>query len=124
MKFTMQVNKIIATTMGHTIEFKKGEPTHVPKECWAEVQAAGAVPADAEALEPKVKKNAAPNDPNDRKAAIFAAIDLIVEGNKREDFGADSTPNVKAIEKLTGFDTDGKEVKKLWAEYRQEKGNK
>ena len=46
MKFIFYRDKVVATTMGHVIGFKKGEPTHVPPECIKEVIAAGGMPED------------------------------------------------------------------------------
>jgi hypothetical protein len=48
MKFTMAADKTVSTKLGHSIKFEKGVATHVPKECWRDVQQAGAVPEDAE----------------------------------------------------------------------------
>ena len=49
MKFTLNRDRVHASVLGLSVEFKKGVPTHVPPELYAEVQAFGAVP-DALAL--------------------------------------------------------------------------
>ncbi len=121
MKFTMQTDKVVATKSGHAIEFKKGEPTHVPKECWREVQAAGAVPEDQEKVNAVAPpKPAAPDDPDEREKQIFAAFDMMVEANKREDFTGAGTPKTDSLSKLVGFDVDAKERDALWIKFTQE----
>jgi hypothetical protein len=120
MKFTMPVDRTVSTRLGHAIQFKKGEPTHVPKECWREVQAAGAVPEDAEGA---VEKDVAPppqvTDTADRKDAIFSAFEMLVEANKREDFTAAGIPKTSSVSALTGFEIDSKERDTLWIEFSQ-----
>ena len=46
MKFTLNRDRVHASVLGLSVEFKKGVPTHVPPELYAEVQAVGAVPED------------------------------------------------------------------------------
>jgi len=122
-KFTMPVDKVVATRVGHTIEFKAGVPTHVPKVAWPEVSAAGAVPEDAEAVHAQAPaKPEAPDDPTERKERAFAAFETIVAGNKREDFTAAGVPSAHAIEKALGFKLDTKERDALWTDFQQSKG--
>lgn len=120
MKFTMPVDKTVSTKLGHSIEFKKGVPTYVPKECYRHVQEAGAVPEDPEGAVdqlPVVKD--AVTDTNDRKESIFAAFGVLTEANKREDFTAAGIPKASSVAALTGFDVDGKERDALWIEFSQ-----
>lgn len=122
MEFVMPVERTVPTDKGHTIYFKANVPTHVPKECWPAVQAAGAVPTDQKAVaaeQDKKPKDAAPDDPAERKKQVFAAFEIMVASNKREDFTGSGSPQVKAIEKLTGFEVDGKERDTLWTEFQQ-----
>ena len=123
MKFVLHKDKTVSGTTGHTIEFKKGELTHVPKEMWGTVQAIGAIPEDElpEDFVP-AKKDAA--DPIERRTAAFAAFTAIVERNEREDFTGNGTPKAEAVEAITGFKMDAKERAALWAEFRQEQGEK
>ena len=46
MKFTLNRDRVHASVLGLSVEFRKGVPTHVPPELYAEVQAIGAVPDD------------------------------------------------------------------------------
>ena len=98
MKFIFYRDKVVATTMGHVIGFKKGEPTHVPPECIKEVIAAGGMPEDEE-FNPDEKPDGIvePTDPVERQKAIFAAFEAIAKRGKREEFTAGGTPHQKAL---------------------------
>lgn len=123
MKFTMPIDKTVATRVGHTIEFKAGVPTHVPKEAWREVQASGAVPEDQEAVQ--ISRRAAVadativDDPVERRARIFKAFTDMIERNKRGDFGASGAPHQKVVESIVGFDIGAQERDSLWVEFQQ-----
>jgi hypothetical protein len=120
MKFTMAADKTVATKLGHSIEFKKGVATHVPKDCWRDVQAAGAVPEDATQVVEPVKTAAEQVvDADERKAAIFVAFEALVEANKREDFTAAGIPKTSSVAALTEFEIDSKERDALWIEFSQ-----
>lgn len=118
MNFTMPHDKTVATKLGHTIEFKAGVPTHVPKECWRAVQAEGAVPEDTIVDTPKSAKKVV-EDAQDRRIAVFKAFEQLVEKNKRGDFSANGMPKTQAIEKITDFDIDAKERDALWRDFTQ-----
>lgn len=117
-KFVLHRNLTVPSTMGHTIEFKKGEPTHVPKEMWKDVQAVGAVPED-ELDNDEVKPPVIVIDPEDRKAMIFAAMKQIVEKGEREAFTGNGSPHAKVISEIAGFAIDAKERDAMWIEFRQ-----
>lgn len=115
--FTLNRDKVVSSTKGHTIEFKKGVPTHVPKEMWSEVQAIGALPSEEIVEEEKVVSGR-PEDPAEAKKVIFAAFEKLVLANKRESFAGTGAPHIKAVEKITGFDIDSKERDTLWQEFK------
>jgi hypothetical protein len=116
--FVLHKNFTLATLMGHTIEFVKGEPTHVPKEAWKEATAIGAVPAD-ELEEEVVKPKSTELDPDDRKAKIYAAIEGIVIAGVRESFTGNGSPHAAVISTAVGFEVGAKERDVVWAEFRQ-----
>lgn len=122
-KLTLNRDYVLATTKGHVIAFKKGEPTHVPASCYQDALAIGAQPADGS--DPDVLKdentNKAPADPAERNPLIFAAIEKIVAGNERKDFTAAGSPTVKAVVRETGFDVDTRELTTVWQEYHEKK---
>jgi hypothetical protein len=117
MKFTLNRDKTISSTMGYSIAFVKGVATHVPPAMWAEVQAIGAVP-DNELPEEKKADTREPQDPVARKAAIMAAFEQMILSAKREDFTGTGVPHAKALAVLIGFTIDGKERDALWQEYK------
>jgi hypothetical protein len=123
MKFTMPIDKIVATRAGHTIDFKAGVPTHVPKEAWREVQASGAVPEDQEAVQmtrrAAVMDAVIVDDPVERRNRIFKAFTDMVERNKRGDFGASGAPHQKVVESIVGFEITAQERDSLWVEFQQ-----
>lgn len=124
MNFTMMTDKTVSTKQGHTIQFVKGVPTHVPKECWTDVQQAGAVPEDQEKVHeeqrnPQGQSQQSEVDPTTRKELVFGAFTALTERNKRGDFTGSGFPSIKAIEKITGFEIDVKERDLLWHEFTQ-----
>lgn len=122
-KLTLNRNYVLTTTKGHSIAFKKGEPTHVPAIVYQDAIAIGAQPADGS--DPDVlqdeKVNKAPADPAERNPLILAAIEKIVAGNERKNFTAAGSPTVKAVERELGFDVDAREVAGVWQEYHEKK---
>lgn len=123
MDFILNRDHTLCTTLGHTIEFKKGEPVHVPHEVWTHVQAIGATPVeDLPAL--KVNATAEPEDPVARREAIMAGFAAMVEGGKRESFMASGSPHVKALASQIGFLIDNKERDALWTAFMQSKAGK
>jgi hypothetical protein len=122
-KLTLNRNYVLTTTKGHSIAFKKGEPTHVPAAVYQDALAIGAQPADGS--DPDVlqdeKVNKAPADPAERNPLILAAIEKIVAGNERKDFTAAGSPTVRAVERELGFDVDAREVAGVWQEYHEKK---
>lgn len=122
-KLVLNRNYVLPTTKGHVIAFKKGEPIHVPASCYQDAIAIGAQPEDGS--DPNVledeKVSTAPIDPADRNARILAAIEQIVASNERKDFTAAGSPTVKAVERVLGFDVDGREVAAVWQERHEKK---
>lgn len=105
-------NYTLHTQFGHTIQFKKGEPTHVPPICRSAALAVGALPPDGSDPnilgDDDIKK--APVDPAERNKLIMTAIELLVEKNERTDFAASGSPHPKAVSREVGFNVDSKEL--------------
>lgn len=116
--FVLHRNHTVTSTMGHAIEFKKGQPTSVPREAFKDVQAVGAVPADEldEVELPKVEEVL---DPEDRKAMIFAAMEQLVTKGDRESFTGSGSPHAKAVSELAGFTVNAEERDAMWLAFRQ-----
>lgn len=122
-KLVLNRNYVLATTKGHTIAFKKGEPTYVPASVYQDAIAIGAQPEDGS--DPNVLKDekpgTAPADPAERNPLILAVIEKLVAGNERKDFTAAGSPTVKAVERELGFDVDAREIATVWQEYHEKK---
>ena len=118
MKFTLNRDRVHASVLGLSVEFKKGVPTHVPPELYAEVQAIGAVPEDEIVEEAAAAKTSEPNDPNKRKEEVFAAFEILALRNDRNDFTAGGAPHGSALEPILGWKLSAKERDTLWAEFK------
>ena len=111
--FVLNRDKTISGTSGHTIEFKKGEPVHVPREMHEAVLEKGAVPAEELDLEP-AKKSDVPNDQIERNELIKVAMEQIVLRNSRDEFAANGSPHREALAKITGWSVTKKECDDVW----------
>lgn len=118
MKFMLNRDRTLATTKGHTLEFKKGQLVHVPPECHQEVIAIGAVPEHELEEEEKVV-GARPEDPIEAEKALFAVFKDMVLRNERKEFTAGGVPHPKAIEKYLGWTVDAKERDQMWQKFQQ-----
>lgn len=121
MNFVLQRNRTVATLRGHVIEFKKGEPTYVPPDCYDEVIAIGAVPEE-ELVEAEQPAGSEPTELAARRSALFDAFDAIVLRNNSSDFTAGGVPGAKAVAAILGWTPDNKERTDAWNKYREEKG--
>src|SRR5882757_9283222 len=110
----------VGSTSGRSILFEKGRPTHVPREMHAEVMARGIMPCDEKgtlqaAEDPKAApdKAMAPEDPEDRAAAILEALKLIAERNSARDFSAGGVPRADVVSPLLGWRVDEKDIRPI-----------
>ena len=117
MNFVLNRNKTVSSTLGHTIVFVKGEPTHVPPAMWAEVQAIGAIPQEEIPEEP-TPTNPEPADPVARKKLILDAFEKIILKGQRDSFAASGAPHAKALTAALGFSIHNKERDALWREFQ------
>lgn len=117
MDFVLNRDKVFATTLGHTIEFKKGKPTHVPFELHSAAQGIGAIPV-SEIEEVMLPETNEPADPAVREQLIFDTFEKLVNANKRGDFTATGTPHAKALKEALGFKLDDKERDALWQKFK------
>lgn len=124
MKFVLNRNYTHSSTLGHTIEFKRGEPTHVPDALHSEVLRLGAEPVDGDvdALELEAAVKSRGPQGSDRLALITAAIEDIVKANQREDFTSGGEPTTAAITTKVGFTVGAEERNDAWAQYRKAAG--
>jgi hypothetical protein len=120
----------VTSTQGYSLDFKKGEPTHVPRAMHAEVMEKGVLPCDArgeikEAPEPAevdpaaaVRVMVAPEDGDERSDAILEAIKALVARNDAKDFSAGGIPSAAAVTHAVGWRADRKEIAAVWQKYK------
>lgn len=118
MKFTLNRDHVLSSTMGHAVMFKKNTPIYVPPPLYKEALALGAEPDETIPETEDVGNPNEPKDPADREAAIVAAFETVVLGNKREDFTAAGAPQLKVLSELLGWPIDAKERDRVWAKQR------
>ena len=118
MNFTLNRDRVHASVLGLSVEFKKGVATHVPPELYAEVQAIGAVPEDEIVDEKAAIKTNEPSDPNKRKEDVFAAFEMLALRNERGDFTAGGSPRDQVLESMLGWKLSAKERDILWTEFK------
>jgi hypothetical protein len=102
--------------LGHSIQFRKGEETHVPSALHQEAMKFGAVPCDADAklnMPKQFKKPVIPVD-GDRMQAIIKACAYLQDKNAKDDFGANGLPKVGSIKSIVDFVVSGKERDEAW----------
>lgn len=117
MKFVLNRTRVLASTLGLSVEFQKDVPTHVPPALYAEAQAIGAIPEDEieEKVAPKTKE---PVEPAEREEEAFVAFEALALRNDRADFTAGGVPREQALESLLGWKLPAKERDVLWAKFK------
>lgn len=119
MNFIFMRDRVVSSTSGHVIGFKKNVPQHVPPEAVKDVIAAGGVPED-ETFDPEPPPPPGavePTDPDERRLALFEAFSTLVKAGKREDFTAGGQPHQKALAAALGWQVPAKERDAAWVEF-------
>jgi hypothetical protein len=112
---------VLVSTLGHAIQFRKGEETTIPAVLMSEALTQGVIPVEDDDLpQDSTPLDGAPIDPLVRNKAIKAAIVTLKNRNNRDDFGATGNPKVAAIEKYLGWKASGKEIEALIQELNNE----
>ncbi len=112
------------STLGHIINFVKGQPVWVPQALEREVVQFGAEPVDGpklDVLDPE--KKALPLAPagDERKAQILAVFAQLEARNQRGDFTGQGRPNLSILKELLGFEVITRERDDVWEEYMKAK---
>lgn len=120
--FVLNRNYTMRTTLGHIIDFKKGDVTYVPPACVKDAVAIGAVCPDGgvDVLDPE-EVAIVPLSAEERQEKIVAAFKVLEERAQRADFTAAGAPTKNALVKILDFDTEKKEYEPLWVAYTAEK---
>ena len=118
MKFVLNRDYVFASTLGHSIRFVKGEPTHVPSALYREVVGIGAVPDDELPDDQAKSTSTEPQDPDLREKAMVEVFEKLALANKSGDFTAGGVPKDKAMERELGWAVEAKETAELWKKFK------
>lgn len=122
MKFMMHRNRTVVSTCGLSIEFTKGELTHVPAVMYAEVIAVGGIPENEIPVDDLPKTPPTPDQLADRERLMIAAFKVIVDRNSRADFTAGGMPHNAVLARELGWAVQTKERDAAWVKFTAGKG--
>lgn len=119
---------IVVVGPGHAIEFKKGEPTDVPRIMHKACLEKGVIPVEDPAgnagsvadADDKPRLLLRPEDGEEMNDKILEALIAIVQRNDTRDFDAGGMPTAASVTAITGWKVDRKDVRKVWEEFRAE----
>ncbi len=114
---------MLNTTLGHSLSFKKGEPTPVPHSIVDEALKLNILPFEGgtgkEFDDPNASASANTSITGQlRRALLFHAIAEIVKRGDSEDFSGGGRPSAKAVSDRAGVRISATELNKYWDEYR------
>lgn len=116
MHFILNRDLNLASITGHSVAFKKDEPTFVPPPMWNEVKALGAEPTEDLPVDANAPISIAPTEQAERDLAIKEAIEALTLKNDREDFGAGGKPHLKPLSDFVGWTVNAKERDRVLAQ--------
>lgn len=116
----------VSSTLGHSLDFKKGVPTHVPPIMRKICIERGILPVEGveeavvmlEEAERGPKLHLAPDDVDERKEAIEKACREIAKRNHSDDFTGGGIPNANAVTAALGWKVNQVEIREIWKELR------
>lgn len=149
MKFVSMTNQTVATTLGHTLAFQAGMPTHVPKMLHKAVRAAGIVAEDDMPVEVRdailkttpgakavlalkplnvededepdtLKQVEEPTDPEERQEAFFVAFKAMLDKGDRSNFVGNGAPHNRPLSDVLGFRVNAVERDQMWAKFNDQ----
>jgi len=112
------------STLGHIVNFVKGQPVWVPPALEREVTQFGAEPVDGEkldVLDPDAKALPLAPAGDERKSQILAVYAQLEARNQRGDFTGQGRPNLAVMKELLGFEVITRERDDVWEEYLKAK---
>lgn len=123
MNFISNRDIVVRSLHGHSVEFKKGIPTAVPRVMHAECLEKGILPEEGpeqgNAIADPAGPTLAPEDKLERDDAILEVIKQIVKRNNSSDFTGGGHPSATSISAAVGWKVDQKEVKDVWVKNRE-----
>jgi len=114
-------NFTLATTKGHIVFFKKGQPTMCPNLILEDAIAVGILPTDDADL-PGGDDSILPVEATGsaRIQQIRDIIEALIRRNGRGDFTASGIPSKKVVEHALGYRIDETELGRVWHMMQQE----
>lgn len=116
----------VATTDGYAFRFEANKTLFIPNQrsIIAAVVAAGCAPVTKEDKpELKTQDDVKDEDVAERKIALFAALDVIIERQEPTDFTRGNVPQVRALETISGIEgIKNAERDAIWKEFKVERG--
>jgi hypothetical protein len=116
--FVLNRNYTLQSTYGHIINFKKGEPTHVPPLLVKECVQIGAEQTDGVPDVLGDEKEAVQLTLSERQELLKEAFKDIVSKNDPEDFSAQGAPRVDAVEKSLNMKFTRAEILEAWQVFK------
>lgn len=120
----------IGSTLGYSIEFKRGRPTHVPRRMHSLVMERGCVPCDpagkildADKIQDPVEAPTvllAPDDADERADKILEVVKALAKRNDAKSFSAGGVPTATAVSAALGWKVDQKEIRPVWDKFKRE----
>jgi len=94
-------DQVVPSLFGHRLEFKAGEPTHVPDRCLEECQQRGIMVTDEQPPAPVVAPEENDDNEADTEAEFAVALDrallAIITRNDPTDLKSDLTPKLNKV---------------------------
>lgn len=115
-------NYTLATTKGHVVFFKKGQPKMCPNIILEDAIAVGILPTDHNDLPSDINDDVLPTEATGsaRIQQIRDIIEALMRRNGRGDFTASGIPAKKVVESALGYRIDEMELGKVWHLMQQE----
>lgn len=121
---------IYSVKHGRSYQFKKGVPREdVIPGMHQDLLNAGILPCDDEgkkveatevvvAVEPAIKIALPPEDGDERKKVILAALKAICDRNAPGDFTGGNMPKAAVVTQILGWRVDTKDVSEIWKDHK------
>jgi len=122
-EYVLNRNYTHRSTLGHIVNFAKGQPVYVPPALEREVTALGAEPVTGARVEMIDAEKAVDVVPvgTERATLLMAAYARMEARNMRGDFTGQGRPNVKVLKELVGFEVEVRERDDIWEEFMKAK---
>ena len=120
MRYKLNRDMTFSSTVGISMEMKKGEFHFVPSPLVPQVVAAGGVPETEVEDEAQAPASTIPTDPDARKKAVYTAFEVIIARNARDDFTAANSPSVDAVKRELGWSMTKRDLAEAWASFAQQ----